>query len=122
VVSSLGRYIPWKILKPFPPSRRLNVHPSLIPKYRGAAPIQWTIADGLKETGVSIIEVEKVGLGYDVGDIWAQKKISVPEGSTYTFLMPLLANEGSDLLVQVLRNMINETVSSRSLSSTRGCS
>jgi len=47
----------------------------MIPRYRGAAPIQWAIADGLDETGVSVIEVEKVSLGYDVGDIWAQKPV-----------------------------------------------
>ena len=47
----------------------------MIPRYRGAAPIQWAIADGLTETGVSVIEVEKVSLGYDVGDIWAQKPV-----------------------------------------------
>lgn len=75
IVSSIGRYIPWKILKHFHRSRRLNVHPSLIPKYRGAAPIQYAIADGLAESGVSIIEVERVGMGYDVGDIWAQKRV-----------------------------------------------
>ncbi|KAG8833409.1 Methionyl-tRNA formyltransferase [Serendipita sp. 399] len=75
IVSSLGRYIPWKVLKRFDPSRKLNLHPSLIPMYRGAAPIQRAIADGREETGVSIIEVERVAMGYDVGDIWAQKKI-----------------------------------------------
>lgn len=47
----------------------------MIPQYRGAAPIQWAIADGLEETGVSVIEVERVSLGYDIGDIWAQKRV-----------------------------------------------
>jgi methionyl-tRNA formyltransferase len=75
IVSSLGRYVPWKVLKRFHRSRRLNVHPSLIPKYRGAAPIQYAIADGLEKTGVSIIEVERVGMGYDVGDIWGQNTV-----------------------------------------------
>ncbi|KAG8754892.1 Methionyl-tRNA formyltransferase [Serendipita sp. 396] len=111
IVSSLGRFIPWKVLKKFHPSRKLNVHPSLIPKYRGAGPIQWAIADGLEETGVSIIEVEKVGMGYDVGDIWAQKTVPIPPGATYPSLMPILADEGSELLVSVLRNMINGTQS-----------
>lgn len=75
VVSSFGRFIPWKKLKNFRPSRRLNLHPSLVPKYRGASPIQYAIADDCKETGVSIIEVERVGLGYDKGNIWAQKVV-----------------------------------------------
>lgn len=88
----------------------------MIPKYRGAAPIQWAIADGLKETGVSIIEVEKVSRGYDVGDIWAQRSVAIPEGATYSALAPLLAKQGSELLVQVLRDMIKGTVSRTHLS------
>ncbi|CAG7854009.1 SubName: Full=Uncharacterized protein {ECO:0000313/EMBL:CCA73266.1} [Serendipita indica DSM 11827] len=109
VTSSVGRYIPMKILKRFHHSRRLNVHPSLIPKYRGAAPIQWAIADGLEETGVSVIEVEQVGLGYDVGDIWAQKSVAIPPNSTHSTMWPILAEEGSELLISVLRNMIAGT-------------
>ncbi|KIM32357.1 hypothetical protein M408DRAFT_62871 [Serendipita vermifera MAFF 305830] len=106
IVASLGRFIAWNVLKRFQSSRRLNLHPSMIPQYRGAAPIQWAIADGLATTGVSIIEVERVGMGYDVGDIWAQKPVVIPSGSTYATLMPILAGEGSELLLQVLRRMI----------------
>jgi methionyl-tRNA formyltransferase len=74
-VASFGQYIPNKILKCFWPGRKLNIHPSILPKYRGAAPIQWAIADGLEETGVSVMEVERVGRGYDVGDIWDQRSV-----------------------------------------------
>ncbi|PVG03025.1 Formyltransferase [Serendipita vermifera] len=114
VVSSFGRPISSPILSHFHPSRKLNIHPSLIPKYRGAAPIQWTIMDGLEESGVSIIEVERILLGYDVGDIWAQKKLAscfpnVPGDSTYETLMPVLAAEGGELLIDVMRKMINGT-------------
>lgn len=48
------------------------MHPSLLPKYRGAAPIQHALLDGAKTTGVSIIEMED-GKGFDFGDIWAQE-------------------------------------------------
>ena len=54
----------------FAPSRRLNVHPSLLPAYRGPAPIQRTIMDGQKETGVCIIEMTEAKKGIDSGEIW----------------------------------------------------
>lgn len=75
ITASFGQYIPKSALKKFLPSRKLNLHPSLIPKYRGAAPIQWSIIDGADETGVSVIEMEQIGRGWDVGDIWDQKKV-----------------------------------------------
>lgn len=65
--------IPDSVLHLFSPSRRLNVHPSLIPLYRGPAPIQHAIADGREETGVTILEMKEKRFGADVGDIWAQK-------------------------------------------------
>lgn len=65
--------IPDAFLHLFAPDRRLNVHPSLLPLYRGPAPIQHTIADEREETGVSILEMKEKRFGADVGDIWAQK-------------------------------------------------
>ena len=67
--------IPDAFLHLFPPSRRLNVHPSLLPLYRGPAPIQHTIADCREETGVTILEMKEKRYGADVGDIWAQKVV-----------------------------------------------
>ena len=65
--------IPDRILHLFPVSRRLNVHPSLVPKYRGPAPIQHAIAEGAEETGVCILEMKEKKLGADIGEVWARK-------------------------------------------------
>ncbi|KAG8904932.1 Methionyl-tRNA formyltransferase, partial [Tulasnella sp. 403] len=84
----------------------LNVHPSLIPKYRGPAPIQWAIANGDTRTGVSIINMEDVSQGFDTGDIHAVRELDMPEAPTYPSLAPVLANIGGNLLVDVLRRLI----------------
>jgi len=69
VTASFGHIIPNSFLGQFEPSKRLNVHPSLLPKYRGAAPIQWTIANGDTSTGVSVQRLVEKGKGIDGGDI-----------------------------------------------------
>lgn len=56
-------------------SRRLNVHPSLLPAYRGAAPIQHTIIDGQNETGVCVIEMMERKKGIDAGAIWGRTRV-----------------------------------------------
>ncbi|KAK7047279.1 Methionyl-tRNA formyltransferase [Paramarasmius palmivorus] len=94
----------------FHPDRRLNVHPSLLPQYRGAAPIQHTILNGDKETGVCIIDMLKRSEGIDAGPIWAMDRMDVPEGSTFPSLMSSLAASGGQLLVTVLRDMLSEKV------------
>jgi methionyl-tRNA formyltransferase len=75
VTASFGRRIPSSCLDIFHRGRKLNVHPSLLPKYRGAAPIQHTLLDKAGITGVSVIEMEN-GKGFDFGDIWAQKAMA----------------------------------------------
>ncbi|KAG8948214.1 Methionyl-tRNA formyltransferase [Tulasnella sp. 419] len=106
ISSSWGRAVPSDILSNF--TYRFNIHPSLLPKYRGPAPIQWTIANGDMDTGVSIIQMEEVGKGkgFDQGDVFATKKMAMPIGATYETLEPLLAKEGGALLVDVLRDFI----------------
>lgn len=59
----------------FEETKRLNVHPSLVPQYRGPAPIQHAIADGREVTGVSILEMKYAKLGADVGEVWAKKAL-----------------------------------------------
>ncbi|KAH7344621.1 Formyltransferase [Rhizoctonia solani] len=102
VTASFGRRIPSSCLDLFHRGRKLNVHPSLLPQYRGAAPIQHALLDGVHTTGVSVIEMED-GKGFDYGDIWAQQAIGVPKGSTYVSLEPQLAKIGGQLLIDVLR-------------------
>ncbi|QRV91116.1 methionyl-tRNA formyltransferase [Ceratobasidium sp. AG-Ba] len=108
VTASFGRRIPQTCLRYFQRGRKLNVHPSLLPAYRGAAPIQHALLDGIGTTGTSIIEMED-GKGFDFGDIWAQQDFKIPPFSTYRSLEPELAKLGGRLLVQVLRRAKADT-------------
>ena len=78
VTASFGRILPNSLLHQFQPSRRLNVHPSNLPAYRGAAPIQRALLDGREETGVCVIEMTERGKGIDSGAIWASEKMVMP--------------------------------------------
>ena len=69
VTASFGHIIPNSFLGHFETNKRFNVHPSLLPRYRGAAPIQWTIANGDTTTGVSVQRLVEKGKGIDGGDI-----------------------------------------------------
>jgi hypothetical protein len=77
ITASFGHIIPWKFLSDhFPqPQTRLNVHPSLLPVYRGAAPIQWAIADSWRggEKGSTGVTVQSLGRRVDCGEIWGQE-------------------------------------------------
>lgn len=74
VTASFGRILPDSLLELFPKGQRLNVHPSLLPAYRGPAPIQHAIMNGDMETGVCVIEMLKRGGGIDTGEIWGQQR------------------------------------------------
>jgi methionyl-tRNA formyltransferase len=98
VVVAYGQILPPAILD-LPRFGCLNVHTSLLPKYRGAAPIQWVIANGETETGVTIMKMDE---GLDTGDIVAQRRIPIhPEDDSVT-LHDRLARLGAELLVQTI--------------------
>ncbi|WVQ68113.1 methionyl-tRNA formyltransferase [Kwoniella botswanensis] len=106
LTASFGHIIPLRILKLFPENHRLNVHPSLLPRWRGAAPVQWTIASGDEFTGVSVQRLVKYSRGVDAGDIVGSiKDIRVPNDATYTTFLPYLAEMGGSVLVDVLRKL-----------------
>ncbi|KAF9043563.1 Formyltransferase [Hymenopellis radicata] len=105
VTASFGRILPFCFLKPFDPLRRINVHPSLLPKYRGAAPIQHAILNGESETGVSIITMLKRSEGIDAGRVFASTRVAMAPNATYLDLREALALQGGKLLVQTLRDM-----------------
>lgn len=73
ITASFGSILPPSLLSIFEQSRQLNVHPSLLPKYRGASPIQQAILNADTETGVTILGMNSKGT--DKGDIWAQNKV-----------------------------------------------
>jgi methionyl-tRNA formyltransferase len=103
IVVGYGRIIPqWMI--DLPRFGNLNLHASLLPKYRGAAPIQWAIAQGESVTGVTTMRIDA---GLDTGDILMQREIPIaPEDDAET-LGPKLASMGADLMVETLRALEN---------------
>lgn len=98
VVASYGQFLKKNLLA-VPRLGTINVHPSLLPKYRGASPIQWALANGESETGVSVLYVTPK---MDAGDILAQARFPISPEDTYGSLEPKLAAKGAELLVQVL--------------------
>ena len=77
----------------------LNVHASLLPKYRGAAPIQWAILNGEEETGITIMQMDE---GLDTGDILLQERIPIAKDETGESLFAKLSEMGGPLILQVL--------------------
>jgi methionyl-tRNA formyltransferase len=98
VVVGYGRIIPRWMLD-LPEHGNINLHASLLPKYRGAAPIQWAIANGESVTGNTTMRIDE---GLDTGDILLQREMAIgPEGTSVT-LAPRLAAMGATLLVETL--------------------
>ncbi len=97
------RILPKDVIN-IPTHGSINLHSSLLPRYRGAAPINWALLNGDKETGVSIFQIEpKV----DTGDILFQKKISIEELDTCQEVHDKLADIGADAIPYVLSNLGN---------------
>lgn len=105
VVAAFGQILPERILN-IPRYGCINVHASLLPAYRGAAPIQWAVIDGLEETGITIMYMEK---GLDTGDIICQRRVKLSPDETGGSLFDRLAVEGADLLVETLEQLENGT-------------
>jgi len=101
IVVGYGRIIPqWMI--DLPRLGNLNLHASLLPKYRGAAPIQWAIANGESVTGVTTMRIDA---GLDTGDILMQREIAIGLEDTAETLGPKLASIGAELMVGTLRGL-----------------
>ena len=98
VVFAYGQYIP-SLVTDLPPHRSINVHPSLLPRYRGASPIQFTLLNGDEIGGVSIIYVDRE---MDAGDILAQQEVPVGLDDTTGSLSVKMAKLGGDLLLKVI--------------------
>ena len=98
VVVAYGKILPKEIIE-IPKYKTINVHASLLPKYRGAAPIQRAIMEGEDETGVCIMEITEE---LDAGDIYQCKKVKITPEDDITSLHDKLAKEGANLLIEVL--------------------
>ncbi len=106
VVVGYGQIIPQSIID-LPKHGILNVHASLLPKYRGAAPIQWAIANGETETGVTIMQIDA---GLDTGDMLLKSHITIGPDETAPELSARLAPLGAQLLLQTIEEISDGTV------------
>jgi methionyl-tRNA formyltransferase len=106
IVVGYGRIIPLWMLQ-LPKYGNINLHASLLPKYRGAAPIQWTIANGETVTGVTTMRIDE---GLDTGDILLQKEIAIAPEDTSETLAPKLAAIGANLMIKTLRALRSGTI------------
>ena len=109
VVCAFGQILSPDLLE-FPEQGCLNIHASLLPRYRGAAPINWAIVRGEEETGVTIMEMDE---GLDTGPILAQRAISITADETAGSLHDRLARLGADLLAEHLDPLLAGDVAPR---------
>ncbi|MCC2640941.1 MAG: fmt [Nitrospira sp.] len=100
-VTAFGRILPPAILT-LPPRGCINVHGSLLPKYRGAGPIQWAVIRGERETGITTMLMDE---GMDTGDMLLQEKVAIHPDDTADALAVRLADVGGRLLIETLRRL-----------------
>jgi methionyl-tRNA formyltransferase len=109
VVVAYGQYIPQSVLT-LPAHGAINLHPSLLPQYRGSSPIQWALANGDTQTGVTILYVsEKM----DAGDLILQREIPIQPDDNAATLEPVLAEAGAALLMDAVEQIRTGTVQAR---------
>ena len=101
VVVAFGQILPESLLT-MTPYGAINVHPSLLPAYRGAAPIQWAILDGQEKTGVTTMQMDA---GLDTGDMLLKAETPIGEAETGGSLHDRLARMGADLLLETLKGL-----------------
>lgn len=104
-VVAYGRILPQRVLD-IPTHGCVNIHASLLPQYRGSAPYQWAVLDGLTETGVS---AQFMSAGVDEGDVIGVRKTPIGENETAGELLERLADLGADLLSETLTKIGNGT-------------
>ncbi len=101
IVAAYGKILPQEILE-FPRYGCINVHGSLLPKYRGAAPIQWSVINGDAETGVTIMQMNE---GVDTGDILMKRAIPIDIDDTAESMFDKLADLGGKVLIEALEKL-----------------
>jgi methionyl-tRNA formyltransferase len=105
VVVAFGQILP-KVIIDYPPMQCLNIHPSLLPKYRGAAPLNWQIIRGETKTGVTIMMMDE---GMDSGDILLQEETQLGPAETYGDLHDRLAQLGATLIIKTIEQVVAGT-------------
>ena len=109
VVVAFGRILPQAVLD-LPPYGCINVHGSLLPAYRGAAPIQRAVLDGCSESGVTIMQMD---IGMDTGDMLLQESLPITEEDTTGTMFEKLAVLGGRLLTETLEGLQNHTITAQ---------
>ena len=104
VLVSYGKIIPQRVINVFSPIGIINIHPSLLPSYRGPAPIEAAIINGDKETGISIMQLT---LGMDEGPVFFQERISLTGNETKPELYKTFSQRGAELLLQTLPDILS---------------
>jgi methionyl-tRNA formyltransferase len=109
VIIAYGQIIPARLL-PIPKLGWINLHGSLLPKYRGAAPIQWSIANGESITGLTTMRIDA---GMDTGDTLLQQEISIGAKETTPELAARMSEAGAPLMLNTLRELASGTIAPR---------
>ena len=109
VLVSFGRIIPQEIIDLFTPAI-VNVHPSLLPKYRGSSPIESAILNGDEKTGVSLMKLSKE---MDAGDVYSQEEIELSKTETASDLYKTCGEIGAEMLVRDLPKIISGEIKGR---------
>lgn len=99
VVTAYGQILPKEVLE-LPKYGCINIHASLLPKYRGAAPINWVLLNGEKETGVTSMQMSE---GLDTGDMLITERTEIGENETYEELYARLAEMGGEVLIRTIK-------------------
>jgi len=115
LVVAYGRIIP-KWMLDLPRLGNLNLHASLLPKYRGAAPVQWAIANGEAATGATTMRLDE---GLDTGDILLQREMALAPSMTAIDVIPLLAEMGADLMMETLHELDAGSITARKQDESR---
>jgi methionyl-tRNA formyltransferase len=109
VIIAYGQIIPARLL-PIPTLGWINLHASLLPKYRGAAPINWAIVNGETKTGATSMRIDA---GMDTGDILLQREIEIGPAETAPDLSRRLSEAGAPLMAETLRGLAAGTIAPR---------
>ncbi len=105
VVVAYGKILPKDVLEALPRGC-INVHGSLLPKYRGAAPVQWSVIDGEAETGVAIMQLDE---GMDTGPVYLEKRVPIDPEETSGELLSRLAPIGAAAMLEVIAKLADST-------------
>ena len=109
VIIAYGQIIP-EVLLPIAQCGWINLHASLLPKYRGAAPINWAIANGETMTGLTTMRIDA---GMDTGDMLLQKEIEIEPGETAPQLAARMSEAGAPLMLETLRGLVDGSVTTK---------